>query len=60
LLIDDADGKPAPGDMSKYSTVTFLAKWEPANSLIFNIVTVDESVMKLGEKRQAKPTSVIP
>jgi len=55
LLIDDADGKPAPGDMSKYSTVTFLAKCAPANSLIFNITTVDERGTGSGEKLTTLP-----
>ena len=55
LLIDEADGKPAPGDMSKYSTVTFLAKCEPANSLIFNITTVDERGTGSGEKLTTLP-----
>lgn len=50
LLIDDADGKPASADLSKYSTVTFLAKCEPVNSLILNITTVDEAVTKPGAK----------
>ena len=31
-------------DLSKYSTVSFLARSASANSLVFNTVTVDESV----------------
>jgi len=50
MLIDDADGKPAAMDLTKYSTVTFLAKCKPANSLILNITIADESVTKPGGK----------
>ena len=50
LLMDEADGKPAPVDLSKYSTVTFLAKCVPANTLVFNITMFDESVTKPGER----------
>lgn len=42
LLIDDAHGKPSTVDWSAYSTVTFLARCQPANSLILNITVVDE------------------
>jgi AraC-like DNA-binding protein len=49
LLMDDADGRPAPADLSKYSTVTFLAKCAPANTLILTITMFDESVTKPGE-----------
>jgi len=49
LLMDDADGKPAPVDLSKYSTVTFLAKCVPANTLVFNITMFDKSVTKPGD-----------
>jgi len=50
LLIDGAGGKSGTADLSKYSTVSFLAKCAPANSLVFNTVTVDESVTKQGKK----------
>jgi len=49
LLMDDADGKPAPVDLSKYSTVTFVAKCVPANTLVFNVTMFDKSVTKPGE-----------
>ena len=55
LLIDGEDGKPGSADLSRYSTVTFLAKCEPANSLILNVTTVDESVTKPGVKRTYLP-----
>jgi AraC-like DNA-binding protein len=50
LLTDDADGKPGTADLSKYSTVSFLAKCAPANSLILNITMIDEGVAKPGGK----------
>jgi AraC-like DNA-binding protein len=49
LLMDDAGGKPAPADLSKFSTVTFVAKCVPANTLVFGITTFDESVTKPGD-----------
>jgi AraC-like DNA-binding protein len=50
LLISDANGKPAAQDLSKYSTVTFLAKCVPANSLVFMLTVVDGRVAKPGGK----------
>jgi AraC-like DNA-binding protein len=55
MLIDGADGKSSTTDLSKYSTVTFLAKCAPANSLVFNTVTVDETATKQGVKRTFLP-----
>jgi len=46
LLIDDADGKPASADLSKYSTATFSVKCAPANSLLFIVTMIDEAVAK--------------
>jgi len=50
LLIGDADGKPAAEDLSKYSTVTFLAKCVPANSLVLMLTVVDGRSAKAGGK----------
>jgi AraC-like DNA-binding protein len=55
LLVDGADGKPGPADLSKYSTVSFLAKCVPANSLMLIITTADESVTKQGVKQTWLP-----
>ena len=55
LLIDDADGKPASANLTKYSTVTFLAKCAPANSLIFNVTNADARVAKAGDKLSYRP-----
>jgi AraC-like DNA-binding protein len=48
LLAEDARGQPALADLSKYSTVTFVAKCAPANSLVFVISIFDEHVSKPG------------
>lgn len=55
LLIDGADGKPGSVDLSKYSTVSFVAKCAPANSLMLIISTVDESVTEQGVKQTWLP-----
>jgi AraC-like DNA-binding protein len=55
LLMDDADGKPAPADLSTFSTITFVARCVPANSLVFNITLFDERVTKPGEVLTYKP-----
>jgi len=44
LVMDDANGKAAAADLSRYSTVTFVAKCTPANSLMFSIAVFDEKV----------------
>lgn len=49
LLMDDADGKPAPVDLAKFSTVTFVAKCVPANTLVFSLTTFDEEITKPGQ-----------
>jgi AraC-like DNA-binding protein len=55
LLIDGADGKPGLVDLSKYSTISFLAKCQSANSLTLNIVTLDASVTQQGVKQTWLP-----
>jgi len=55
LLIDGADGKPGSMDLSKYSTVSFLAKCQPANSLVLNMTTVDANVTTQGVKQTWQP-----
>jgi len=57
LLIDGADGKPGSVDLSKYSSVSFLAKCQPANSLELNIVTVEKTVTKQGVKQAYLPVT---
>lgn len=55
LLIDGADGNPGSVDLSKYSTVSFLAKCRPANSLVLNMTTVDANVTPQGVKQTWLP-----
>ena len=50
LRIGGADGKTVAEDLSKYSTVTFLAKCVPANSLLLILTLVDGRVTKPGGK----------
>jgi AraC-like DNA-binding protein len=49
LLMEDGEGNPAPADLSRYTTVTFVAKCAPANSLLLALPTFDESISKPGE-----------
>ena len=38
--------EPGTADLSAYSTVTFVAKCTPANSLILNVAVIDEGIAK--------------
>jgi len=49
LLFEDGKGKMDTVDLSRYSTVTFLAKCTPANTLIFSLATFDERLSKPGQ-----------
>jgi AraC-like DNA-binding protein len=49
LLLEDGRGNAAPADLSRYTTVTFVAKCAPANSLQFAMPLFDASVSKPGE-----------
>jgi AraC-like DNA-binding protein len=55
LLFDGADGKGGLADLSKYSTISFLAKCRPANSLVLNVVTLDTSGTQQGAKQTWLP-----
>jgi AraC-like DNA-binding protein len=48
LLLEDRQGNAEPADLSRYTTVTFVAKCAPANSLMFGMSTFDASVSKPG------------
>ena len=39
LVLEDGQGNAVPADLSKYTTVTFVARCEPANSLLFSVST---------------------
>ncbi len=48
LVFDDGRGKAVPANLSKFGTVTFVAKCEPANSLLFSVSTFDPRVSTPG------------
>lgn len=49
MLFEDGDGNAVPVDLSKYDTVTFTAKCNPLNILIFALPTFDATVSKPGD-----------
>lgn len=49
LLLQDAKGRLAQVDWTKYTDVTFLAKCAPSNSMIFGISTFDDKISKVGD-----------
>jgi AraC-like DNA-binding protein len=49
LLMEDGQGNAVPADLSRYTTVTLLAKCAPANSLHFRMATFDASISKPGD-----------
>ena len=49
LLAVDGNGRPALADLSKYGTLTFVAKCSPANSLVFVASLYDDHVSKTGD-----------
>jgi AraC-like DNA-binding protein len=49
LDMDDAKGRPALANWSKYRTVTFVARCAPANSMIMVVSTFDAKVTKPGK-----------
>lgn len=49
LLFDDGKGAMSTVDLSRYSTVTFIAKCTPANTLIFSLFTFDEQLSEIGK-----------
>ena len=49
LLAVDGQGRPALADLSKYGTVSFVAKCSPANSLVFVTSIYDEHVSRPGK-----------
>ena len=51
LLLEDKQGNAVPADLSRYTTVTFLAKCAPASPLLFSMVTFDTRISKPGEFR---------
>ena len=50
LLPEDARGRQAPLDLSRYGSITFLARCAPADSMIFDVSVFDEQVSKPGQQ----------
>ena len=48
LVLDDRQGNAVPADLSKYTSVSFVARCAPANSLTFGMSIFDASVSKPG------------
>lgn len=49
LALDDKDGRQAHADWSKYTTITFLAKCSPANTMTLIITTFDPKISTAGK-----------
>jgi AraC-like DNA-binding protein len=49
LLLEDGNGNATPADLSRYSTITFVARCTPANSLLFAMSTFDKRISKPGD-----------
>jgi AraC-like DNA-binding protein len=49
VLLEDRQGKAAPVDLSRYTTVTFVARCAPANSLLFSVPLFAPGLSKPGE-----------
>lgn len=49
LQLEDAKGKQAMEDWSKYTSISFVAKCAPANSLILVVSTYDEKISTLDD-----------
>lgn len=49
LMLDDGKGRLVHADWSKYSTVTFLAKCRPANSMVMILNIFDKKFSKPGQ-----------
>ena len=49
LVFEDGNGNAVPVDLSKYDTISFTAKCNPVNILIFALPTFDATVSKPGD-----------
>ena len=49
MLLEDSQGNAMPADLSKYTTVSFVAKCVPANSLLFAMPLFDARVAQPGK-----------
>ena len=51
LILIDTNKQPVLADWSKYSTITFLAKCTPSNSMVFTLGSFDENISRKGDWR---------
>jgi len=49
MMFEDRQGNAVPADLSRYTTVSFVARCAPANSLLFAMPTFDATIAKPGE-----------
>ena len=49
MVFEDGNGNVMPVDLSKYNTISFTAKCNPVNILIFALPTFDATVSKPGD-----------
>jgi AraC-like DNA-binding protein len=49
LMLIDAKGQQVLADWSKYTSISFLAKCTPSNSMVFSLTTFDEKISKKGD-----------
>lgn len=49
LVLIDVKGRQVLADWSKYTSITFLAKCTPSNSMVFSLTTFDENISKKGD-----------
>ncbi|MEO7495500.1 MAG: AraC family transcriptional regulator [Massilia sp.] len=49
LILIDAKGQQVLEDWSKYTSITFLAKCTPSNSMVFSLTSFDEKISTKGD-----------
>ncbi|MEO7580318.1 MAG: hypothetical protein ABIT83_22150 [Massilia sp.] len=61
LVLIDAKGQQVLADWTKYTSITFLAKCTPSNSMVFSLTTFDEKISKKGNFQTYRvPTTYFP
>ncbi|KGF78321.1 AraC family transcriptional regulator [Massilia sp. JS1662] len=49
MLFEDGEGNAVPVDLSRFDTITFIARCKPMNALIFALPTFDAAISKPGD-----------
>ena len=49
MLLEDGKGNATPADLTRYNTISFVARCSPANSLLFAMPTFDQHMSKPGD-----------